>query len=148
MVKDVPGLNLDGERGVYRLKEELKAVKKRTLVSVAVNGRAVREEGGEKSIPGRSRSYVLTGDEMGNFVCSRNAEQRESSGVVVGGIGQVGKEAEQVFRVQLTAIEGARDIDATLNIFGQERGVDSFCLQEQMISTCDSGFRSGQTSPG
>ena len=117
-------------------------------MSVAVNGRAVGGEGGEKSIPGRSRSYVLTGGEMGNFVCSRNAEQRESSGVVVGGIGQVGKEAEQVFRVQFTAVEGARDVDATLNIFGQERGVDSFCLQELMVSTCDSGFRNGQTSPG
>lgn len=102
------------------------------------------EEGGGKSIPGRSRSYVLTGGEMGNFVRSRDAEQGESTGVVVRGIGQVGKEAEQVLRVQLTAVEGARDIDATLNIFGQERGVDSFCLQEQMVSTCDSEFRSGQ----
>lgn len=92
-------MDLDRERGVYRLKEELKAVEERTSVSVAVNGRAVGEEGGGKSIPGRSRSYVLTGDEMGNFVCSRDAEQRESSGVVVGGIGQVGKEAEQVLRV-------------------------------------------------
>ena len=92
-------MDLDGERGVYRLEEELKAVEERTLVSVAVNGRVVGEEGGEKSIPGRSRSYVLTGGEMGNFVCSRNAEQGESSGVVVGGIGQVGKEAEQVLRV-------------------------------------------------
>lgn len=99
MVEDVPGLDLDGERGVDRLEEELKAVWERTLVSVTMNGRAVGEEGGGKSIPGRSSSYVLTGGEMGNFVCSRNAEQRESSGAVVGGIGQVGKEAEQVLRV-------------------------------------------------
>ena len=96
-------------------------------MSVAVNGRAVGEEEGGKSIPGRSRSYVLTGGEMGNFVCSWNTEQRERSGVV-GGIRQVGKEAEQVFRVQFTAGEGARDVDTTLDIFGQERGVDSFCL--------------------
>ena len=117
-------------------------------MSIAMNGRAVGEEGVGESIPCRSRSYVLTGGEMGDFVCSRDAEQGESSGVVVGGIGQVGKEAEQVLRVQLTAVEGARDIDATLNIFGQERRVDSFCLQEQMVSACESGFRSGQTSPG
>ena len=71
-------------------------------MSIAVNGGAMREEGGErreeKNIPGRSRSYIFTGGEMCDFVCSRNTEQRESSGVG-GGLRQVSKEAEQVFCV-------------------------------------------------
>ena len=75
------------------------------------------ERKGERrgGIPSRSRRYVLTSCKVGNLICSWDAEQRESTGIVVG-IGQVGKEAEQVLGVNLTTVKGARNIDTTLNI--------------------------------
>ena len=123
-VEDVPGLDLDWDRGVDCLEVELEAGRERgrTLVSFAVNlgdWNEVRNREGnwEKSLPRRGGCYVLAGCEVGDFIGKRDTEQGEGVGVAVGGC-QVGEKAEQVLRVQFTAIEGTSDVNATLDVFG------------------------------
>lgn len=75
-------------------------------------------------IPDRRRDDILTGGEVRDFVGSGIAEEREL--VLIGS--DVGEEAEKIFSVELAAEERACDVDAALNILGEDGGIDRLGL--------------------
>lgn len=79
-----------------------------------------REVGCRESVPGGCGGDVLRGGEVRDFVTCWVAEQGEC----VGGCGQVGEEAEEVFCVQLGAVEGAGDVHAALDVGSEDGGID------------------------
>ena len=76
-------------------------------------------------VPSRRRGDVLAGSEVRYFIGCGVA--KESELVFIGG--NVGEETEQVFGVELSAIEGARNVDAALDILGKDGRINCLCLQ-------------------
>lgn len=62
---------------------------------------------------------------MHDLVAQGYAEQTDGAG---GDGGEVREQAEKVLRVQLAAFEGARDVNAAQDVFGEEGGVDGLGL--------------------
>ena len=67
---------------------------------------------------------------MRDFVGRGVAEESEL--VLVGS--NVGKQAEQVFGVELSAIKGASDIDAALDVLGKDGRINCLCLNGFSVS--------------
>lgn len=58
---------------------------------------------------------------------------KQGEGIWVGC--QICEQAKEIFGVELTSFKGSCDVDPTLNIIGEDTGIDGFCLLKKVSWT-------------